>query len=144
MMARLASLQGWWAARAERERVILGVGAVALVVVIAYLAIWEPVKVLHQRRVVALAEARALAVRLQELAASAQGPTALASGSQRQSLLSVVDQSGKSSGVGKPPSRIQPEGDATVRVWFEDVSFDAVVGWLAGCVAGFAGASVSS
>ena len=48
-----------------------------------------------------------------------------------QSLLAVVDQSRKASALTKPPSRLQPEGDGVVRIWLEDVPFDALLRWLA-------------
>ena len=48
-----------------------------------------------------------------------------------QSLLSIVDQSRRASSLTKPPSRLQPEGDGIVRIWLEDVPFDALLRWLA-------------
>ncbi len=50
---------------------------------------------------------------------------------REQSLLTLIDQQGKSPELGKPPSRMQPEGDNEVKVWFEDVPFDALVRWMA-------------
>lgn len=123
-------LRDAWTARAERERQVLAIGAGALALILAYLLVWEPLHALHQRRVANLADARTLAIRLQELRAAVQSSATPTPGSLDRSLLSVVDQSGKSSSIGKTPSRIQPEGDAAVRVWFEDVPFDGVVRWL--------------
>lgn len=126
----LLRLRDGWLARAERERRVLSVGAAALLLIVAYLAVWEPLQGLHQQRARALADARALAAQLEVLAAESRGATDATVGSRQQSLLSVVDQSGKASTIGKAPSRLQPEGDAIVRIWFEDVPFDAVVRWL--------------
>lgn len=126
----LAQFRAWWASRAERERQMLSAGAAVLALILAWLAVWEPVTSLHHRREKALAEARSLATRLETLAAESRGVQPAGGGSRQQSLLSVVDQSGKSSGIGKAPSRLQPDGDTTVRVWLEDVPFDAVMRWL--------------
>ena len=49
---------------------------------------------------------------------------------REQSLLTLVDQLGKSAELGKAPTRMQPEGDTEVKVWFEDVPFDALVRWM--------------
>lgn len=130
MKALFFQLRDAWATRAERERQMLALGAGALALILAYVLVWEPLHSLHQRRHAALTEARALAVRLQELQASVQSNATPAPGSLDRSLLSVVDQSGKSSTIGKAPSRIQPEGNTAVRVWFEDVPFDGVVLWM--------------
>lgn len=127
----MAQLQNWWSARAERERQILMAGFALLALALAYLAIWEPLHGLQSRRIAALAQSRALASQLEVLAAMGSGPGVSTQGGRQQSLLSVVDQSGKTSSIGKAPSRIQPEGESTVRVWFEDVPFDAVLRWLA-------------
>jgi general secretion pathway protein M len=126
-------LRAWWAGLAEREQRILGAGGAVLALVLVYLAVWEPLARARTEREAALAQARALAVLIETLAAEAQrGRPAGAApvAGLNQSLLSVVDQSRKASAITKPPSRLQPDGDATVRVWLEDVPFDALVRWL--------------
>lgn len=121
-----------WAALAPREQRVLAAGAVVLALVILFLGIWEPTVAARQERREALEDARALAVLLEQLAVEKQrsrGAGPAASGSQ--SLLSVVDASRRTSGVTKPPSRLQPEGDGIVRIWLEDVPFDPLLRWLA-------------
>ena len=130
MKAYLERFRVWWAARNERERQILSLGGGALILILFYLAVWEPLGKSQTRRETALTDARELAMRLELLATQSQrgrNTNVVASG---QSLLSVVDQSAKTSAIGKPPSRLQPEGDNTVRLWFEDVPFDSVLRWL--------------
>lgn len=131
MKAYLERFRAWWAGLAPRERQIVGAGSALLAVTFLYLAVWEPLSGLRVRREEALVEARTLAVRLEQMAADAQrnrGGGAVSGADQ--SLALVVDQSVKSSRLGKAPSRLEPEGDATVRVWLEDVPFDAVLRWL--------------
>ena len=133
MKAYLERFRAWWNGLAQREQRILGAGGVVLALVVLYLAIWEPLAQARTEREAALAEARALAVLIEQLAVEAQrgrpaGSAAVAG--LNQSLLSVVDQSRRSSAITKPPSRLQPDGEATVRVWLEDVPFDALVRWL--------------
>lgn len=132
MKAYLERFRAWWNARAERERQVLSAGAVMLALMVFYLAVWEPLAQSLRQRETALAEARTLAIRLESLAIEVQrtrGSGGTLAGAD-QSLLAVVDQSGKASRLGKPPSRLQPEGDNMVRVWIEDVPFDAVLRWL--------------
>jgi general secretion pathway protein M len=123
------SARAWWASLAERERRVLAGGGIALALIVLYAAVYDPVVAAHRQRQSELAAARALAAQIEQLAAAApQGGPALAG--TGQSLLAVVDQSRQGSGIDKPPSRIQPEGDTIVRIWLEDVPFDALVRWL--------------
>jgi len=128
-MSAVERLRAWWSGLAERERRVLGGGGVILALVIAYLGVWEPLAGARHRQQVNLAAARALAVQIEALAASAPRGTPALSGTG-QSLLAIVDQSSKSSAMAKPPSRLQPEGDNAVRIWLEDVPFDALLRWL--------------
>ncbi len=129
MSTPLERARAWWSALAERERRILGAGGVVLGAVVLYLAVWEPLAYARHQQRVDLAAARALAVQLEMLAASAPrgaGPGAGAG----QSLLAIIDQSSKASALTKPPTRLQPEGDDTVRIWLDDVPFDVLMRWL--------------
>lgn len=123
-----------FAAQPPRERWMLGVGGVVLLLTLIYLLMVEPVVKAHAARTAALESSRALASRLEQAALQVQvlrGRTPSAVAGRGVSLMSAVDQASKQSALGKGPARIQPEGDREVRVWFEDVSFDGLVGWLA-------------
>jgi general secretion pathway protein M len=128
-MSTLERARAWWSGLAERERRLVGGGAVVLALVVAWLGVWEPLANARHRQQVNLAAARALAVQIETLAASAPRGTGPLAGTG-QSLLAIVDQSSKASALTKPPSRLQPEGDDTVRIWLEDVPFDALLRWL--------------
>ena len=130
MNALLEQARAWWSGLAERERRVLGGGAIALGLIVLYTAVWEPVAAARKQRNADLQAARALAVQIESLApAAARGASGPAAGAG-QSLLAIVDQTRKASAITKPPSRLQPEGDNTVRLWLEDVPFDALVRWL--------------
>lgn len=121
-----------WRALAVREQRLLLAGIAAVVLTVIFLGIIEPLSQLQSRRETALMQSRALAQRLEEISAELQStrgsvpPSAL----KTLSLLTAVDQSVKQSAIGKAPSRLQPEGDKQVRIWFEAVSFDALARWL--------------
>jgi general secretion pathway protein M len=132
MKAWLERFRAWWSSLADRERRVLSTGAAALGLIVLYAGVWDPVAGARARHETDLQAARALAIQLESLAAAAPragaGATPAGAG---QSLLAVIDQSRKSSALTKPPSRLQPEGDGTVRIWLEDVPFDALLRWLA-------------
>lgn len=123
-----------WSALQMRERWMLGVGGAVLLVTLLYLLVWEPVTQAHTNRTAALEASRALAIRLEQAAGlvlQTRGRGSAAVAGRGTSLMAAVDMASKQSGLGKGPSRIQPEGDREVRVWFEEVSFDLLVRWLA-------------
>ena len=134
MNAALARFRAWWGTLAQREQRVLAVGAIVLGLVVLYLGVWEPVAKAQRDRQLALEDARALATMLETLAVEVQRGRGAGGGGTAgagQSLLSVVDQSRRASGLTKPPTRLQPEGDAIVRIWLDDVPFDALLRWLA-------------
>ncbi len=133
MNATITQLQEWFRSLAPRERLLVSVGGVVVAITILYLGIWEPLSKAHGKRETDLASAQALAQKLEVLAAATQ--KAQANGGNAivdtgASLLATVDQVGKSGMLGKPLTRIQPEGDHEVKVWIDGVSFEALVRWI--------------
>jgi general secretion pathway protein M len=130
MKALLERFKAWWTSLNDRERRMVSAGGGVLALFAAYAAIWQPVHHWRAARAEALDDARAVATRLEAVGAEVQagrGPRPVASG---QSLFAMVDQSARASALGKAPTRVQPEGDAVVKVWLEEVSFDGVLHWL--------------
>jgi general secretion pathway protein M len=117
-----------------RERWMLALGAAALLVTVLYLGVWEPLVKARAERSAALESSRQLALRLEQAAAQLQsgaGRNPAAASTRGLSLVAAVDQASKQGSIGKAPARIQPEGERVVRVWFEEIAFDALVRWLA-------------
>lgn len=117
-----------------RERWMLVVGGAALLITVLYLAVIEPLTQAHAMRSSALEASRGVAIQLEQaaqLVQSQSGRNPAASAGRGVSLMAAVDQASKQGQLGKGPARIQPEGDREVRVWFEDVSFDALLRWTA-------------
>lgn len=131
---RTHGLRARYAQLNARERRIVVVGGVLGLLILIYAGIWSPLAGARGQRVEALAKARAIAQQLELAAALArQSPAAARSTpnlAQNQSLLAAVDQAARSGTLGKAPERLQPEGDREVRVWLEDVPFEALVRWL--------------
>ena len=132
MKAYLDRFRAWWGTLAEREQRVLAAGAAILALVVLYLGAWEPLAQTQRDRVRALEDARALATLLETLAVEVQrsrGAGGAGTAGAGQSLLAVIDQSRRASSVAKQP-RLQVDGDNAVRVWLEDVPFDALLRWL--------------
>ena len=129
----MSTLRQRWDALAPRERGMLTLGAIVVVLVVGYLAIWEP---LVQRRDawrvrVAAAEAdlawmRSVAPQVE--AQSANRPATLLPDSR--SLLARADASARDAGLGASLLRVEPVSALQVRVYFEQAGFDAMMRWL--------------
>jgi general secretion pathway protein M len=133
MNTTLTQLQEWFRSLAPRERLLVSVGSVVVAITILYLGIWEPLSKAHSKRELDLASSQALAQRLEAIAVIVQKSQANGGGAvinTGASLLSTVDQVSKSGTLGKPLTRIQPEGDNEVKVWIDGVSFEALVRWI--------------
>jgi general secretion pathway protein M len=134
MKPYLNQLREWFTGLAPRERLMVGACAVFVLFTILYYGIWNTLAGAHTRREKALADSRALATRLEiigaEVTRARRSGGGAGSVNRSMSLLSAVDQASKSGTLSKPPSRMQPEGDAEVRVWLEDVNFDGLLRWI--------------
>ena len=130
---QLAPLRVWFEARQPREQLVVAAGALAVLLALIYLVLWQPFALARDHAEADLASARSLAARIEQLGSQAQqahaggGPPVVG---PEVSLLSAVDQASKDGILGKAPSRMQPDGDKQVRVWIEDVPVDAVLRWI--------------
>ena len=119
-------------ALSPRERVIVLFGGSLLLLTMLYVGLIEPVIKARSSRIEALASSRAMATQLEAAALAVNSSRAggITQGAG-MSLLAAVDQSTRSSALGKAPERLQPEGETEVKVWFDNVSFDNLTRWLA-------------
>ena len=130
---QLAPLRARFEALQPREQVLVAVGGLVAALALVYLLLWQPFALSRDHRAAELARARALAAEIEQIGALAQQSHANGGGlvvGPGVSLLSAVDQASKDGVLGKPLSRVNPDGDNQVRVWVEDAQFDNVVRWM--------------
>lgn len=125
----------WWAGLAPRERVILCAGALVLILVLAYVLIWEP---LAQQRQQIREDISALSADLawmQQVApqvrrrAAQQASQPSSPGAAGGSVLTLVEVSARAAGLHESIERVQPEGTGA-RLWFAETGFDGLLRWL--------------
>jgi general secretion pathway protein M len=122
-----------WSQLQARERRILLVGALALILLGGYSLVWEPYVDSRARLERDVAEQRAL---LEWMERSAREVQALRGGrpaggaASGQSLLALADGSARAQGLGSALQRVEPDGANGVRVWLEQAPFDDVLRWL--------------
>lgn len=125
-------MRRWWQGLRERERRVLILGAVALVLVLGYGLIWLPLENSRKQAREDLARSEAALTWSRQAAAQiiSLGRSARAEPDSRP-LLSIVDSTAKGSGLDGVIRRIQPIGQDDVRVSLDGASYRALMAWLA-------------
>ena len=127
-------MKAWLDKLDPRERLMVTVGAVLLVLFLIYILVWSP---LHSgydslRNTVATQRTTAqwMQVSAQTLKGLKRNSGRAVQGLGGRSLLSVADSTARAGGLGPALKRVEPEGSDNVRVWLDGASFDVVVKWL--------------
>lgn len=129
----MRALLQYWEGLQPRERQVLSVGAVALLIIGVYALIIEP----YQEKSARLEQDIAAHLEtLQWMQGAAASVKALQrnGGSHKKdwkgTLLTLVDTSARQSALGDSVKKVEPEGKNGVRVWLEQASFDELLRWL--------------
>lgn len=128
-------MKAWWAGLAPRERRILVLGAVALGLILAWVAVWEPLLQGRSALRSDVARLSAEAVWMEQVADDVRRRARL---EQRApalpgaggSMLTLIEVSANAAGLRSALTRVQPEGEGA-RLIMDAVGFDALMGWLA-------------
>ncbi len=127
-------MKDWFLGLEPRERMLVAGGAGALVLLLLYLLILEPVSSRYAALREGVAQQKKTLVWMQQAAQQAQALKRSTPGAARglggRSLLAVVDQSARAAGLGDSLKRVEPDGAKGVKVWLEGVVFDTMILWL--------------
>jgi general secretion pathway protein M len=128
-MARAPDLSSSLRSLSPRDRRTLLVGGV-IVAILIVLAVILPLdhSVSHLQSQVARKQADLVWMRNAAPEIAASGPVRSNSG---ESLIVIVDQSARESGLGNSLAGSQPSGPGELSVQLEKAPFDALIGWLA-------------
>lgn len=129
-------MKDWFESLDTREKRILIIGAVVLILALMYLLAWEPFikksatleKSNKENEALLLwMERSAEEAKLLQAKLKASGPTGSTKG---QSLLGIIDKTAKSGNLGKAVKRVQPDGESKALVWLENATFNDMIKWL--------------
>lgn len=127
-------MKDWFDKLEPKERMMLAVGGVLLVLLLIYVLVLAPIRSAYQSLKLGVAEQRETIAWMQ---GSAQTIERLmrSSGSASQglggrSLLAVTDSTARAGGLGATLKRVEPEGSNSVRVWLDGAPFDVLIKWL--------------
>jgi general secretion pathway protein M len=127
-------MKDWLDKLEPKERIMLAVGGVLLLLLLIYVLVLAPIRSGYQSLQQSVAEQRETVVWMQGSAQKIQrlrssGGTA-AQGLAGRSLLSVTDSTARAAGLGPALKRVEPEGSNSVRVWLDGATFDVLIKWL--------------
>lgn len=127
-------IRAWWQGLATREQRIVGIGAIAVALLLGWAFLWHPLamkraelrqSVESERRDLAYVQVAAGEVARLRTAATRSRPDR-----QGRSLLALADATARSAGLEAALKRVEPVGTNSVRVTFEIASFDRLVDWI--------------
>ncbi|MDG4551991.1 MAG: type II secretion system protein GspM [Candidatus Contendobacter sp.] len=126
-------MKAWWESLSRRERFLIAGGAVLALALLLHALAWQPFQASHRRLRQSVAEQRAelAAMRrtveaIRRLEESGKAPTV----ADDRSLLTLVDQTARTAGLGAALKRVAPQGENRLGVQFDAVEFDRLVPWL--------------
>ena len=123
-----------WQQLSLREKRLVIITAIVVVVTLLYFMIWEPLQDgIQISRVRVNAQANTLQ-QIHEQAAEARQLRANKSrtgNSGGGSLLVIIERTAQQKNLKSSLQKVQPEGQDGVRVWVENAAFDQLIDWLA-------------
>lgn len=122
-------MKDWFENLQPRERMIVIVGSILLVLTLLYSALWAPVMSKNKKLEAAVENKQSSLQWMQEasqkiLSIQAANSSRLESG---RSLISVVDTGLVQAGLKSSLDRMEPEGNESVKLWLVKAAFDDLI-----------------
>ncbi len=126
-------MKAWWEQLARREQLFLLGGGLIAVLLLGYVALWQPLRgALHDARTRQVAlrqelhEMQRIAGQVRVLRARARQQAHGGGGN----LLTDANGAATRLGLGTALTRVRPQGDKRLQVWFQQAAFNDLVRWL--------------
>lgn len=122
-----------WQQLDTRQRRLIGLAGLVLIVALVYVWIWEPLAEAREAERERIAQQQALLNWLGAVAPMAERLRENSRSSRDlggRSLLGLADETARAAGLAGAVARIEPTGDDEVRVWLEGADFVSVMTWL--------------
>jgi general secretion pathway protein M len=123
-------VKDWFNGLQPRERLILGVGGAVAAIVVVWGLIWTPMRSSTVDLRDTVAEKTRLLTDLQRAAQLQPGVSGGTPSRGNQSLVVLVDSTGRSFGLAGAFTRTRPDGQDAISVTFAGAPFDALISWL--------------
>jgi len=128
-------MRDWLQQLETRDRRALLAAAVALVLAGFYFLLWQPHVNAREHLADTVREQRATRAWMEAAAREAaelrEGGSGAAPRASGRSLLGLVDGTARAAALSQSITRMEPQGEDSVRLWLTRAPFDKVVDWLA-------------
>ena len=125
-------MKQWYAGLNSRERRILIGGAIALIILLIYLLVWEPLVSKRAQLQTSVEAQRNTYVWMQGAASQIKKLSGQNKAARKHtgSLLGTINKTAKTTLRGAILKRVEEDRQQGVRVWIERVAFDDLMRWL--------------
>lgn len=126
-------MKAWWENLGARERGLIVVGTVLVMMLLSYVLAWEPLRNSDRRLRQNVAERRADLAWMRQAAEEIKrlgGAGAARPVADNRSLLTLVDQTARAAGLGAALKRVAPQGDDKLSAQLDGAEFDKLIPWL--------------
>lgn len=126
-------MKAWWENLGARERGLIVVGTVLVMMLLSYVLAWEPLRNSDRRLRQSVAERRADLAWMRQAAEEIKrlgGAGAARPVADNRSLLTLVDQTARATGLGTALKRVAPQGDDKLSAQLDGAEFDKLIPWL--------------
>lgn len=126
-------MKAWWENLGARERGLIVVGTVLVMMLLSYVLAWEPLRNSDRRLRQNVAERRADLAWMRQAAEEIKhlgGVGAARPVADNRSLLTLVDQTARATGLGTALKRVAPQGDDKLSAQLDGAEFDKLIPWL--------------
>lgn len=126
-------MKAWWENLGARERGLIVVGTVLVMMLLSYVLAWEPLRNSDRRLRQSVAERRADLAWMRQAAEEIKrlgGVGAARPVADNRSLLTLVDQTARAAGLGAALKRVAPQGDDKLSAQLDGAEFDKLIPWL--------------
>ncbi|MER2582965.1 MAG: type II secretion system protein M [Candidatus Competibacter sp.] len=126
-------MKAWWENLGARERGLIVVGTVLVMMLLSYVLAWEPLRNSDRRLRQSVAERRADLAWMRQAAEEIKrlgGAGAARPVADNRSLLTLVDQTARAAGLGAALKRVAPQGDDKLSAQLDGAEFDKLIPWL--------------
>ena len=125
------NIQDWLASLAPRERRLVYGAATVVGVAALYMAVALPLQHMHARQVARVERKAADLAWMQQAAPRVSAMAATSGAGSKESLVVLVDRTGRQSGLGGTIRDQSPSGNNGLRLRLEGAPFDTMIAWLA-------------
>ncbi len=128
-------MKAWWENLGARERGLIVVGTVLVMMLLSYVLAWEPLRNSDRRLRQNVVERRADLAWMRQAAEEIKrlgGAGAARPVADNRSLLTLVDQTARAAGLGAALKRVAPQGDDKLSAQLDGAEFDKLIPWLSG------------